>query len=280
MRTAGHAQLALLLEVASTPKPGNVDRARDHDDLRFDQFLAGAVGARDGVAAMADPAVGVGEAFERAVAGMSQQRGGNTQFGALLNLAPLVRAAADEDSDLTPDGARDVVERTDVDDAAAFYRAFEHVPVAVRDPPEGLEPLDVRRGADAAGTVRERELTLADVMELSAGRDGVAREWVEGHERTFDAAEAIVDGQGPVTDRAATVYLKLLSREPDTFVVDTHGHETARSVMVRAQEAREGSPELVRAFAESLVAEGVNPGTTADIVAGALFVALERGVEV
>jgi len=280
MRTADNAQLALLLEVASTPKPGNVDRERDHDDLRFDHFLGGAVGAREGVAAMADSQVGVGEAFERAVAGMSQQEGGNTQFGALLNLAPLVRAAADEDRSLTPEDVTAVVETTDVADAAAFYRAFEHVPVAVRDPPEGLEPLDVRRGADAVETVRERDLTLADVMELSAGRDGIAREWVEGHGRTFEAAEDIVAGEGPVTDRAADVYLQLLAREPDTFVVDTHGRETARSVMVRAQEAREGGPELVQAFAESLVAEGINPGTTADIVAGALFVALERGVEV
>ncbi len=280
MRTAGHAQLALLLEVASTPKPGNVDRERDHDDLRFDHFLAGAAGAREGLAAMADPSVGLGEAFERAVAGMSQQDGGNTQFGALLNMAPLVRTAATEDRALAPADVAAVVDDTTVDDAAAFYRAFEHVPVAVREPPEGMEPLDVRRGADAVETLRERELTLADVMELSAGRDGVAREWVEGHERTFDAADAIVAGAGPVTDRAAEAYLELLAREPDTFVVDTHGRETARSVMVRAQEAREGGPDLVRAFAESLVAEGINPGTTADIVAGALFVALERGVEV
>jgi len=280
METAGNAQLALLLEVASTPKPGNVDRERDHEDLRFDHFLAGAVGARDGLAAMADPAVGVGEAFERAVAGMSQQQGGNTQFGALLNLAPLVRAGADGDRALTPGGVAAVVEGTGVDDAAGFYRAFEHVDVAVRDPPEGLAPLDVRRGADAVETVRERDLSLADVMELSADRDGVAREWVEGHERTVRAADAIRERDGPITDRAAAVYLELLSREPDTFVVDTHGHEVAHSVMTRAQEAREGGPELVEAFAEALVAEGVNPGTTADIVAGALFVALERGVEV
>jgi triphosphoribosyl-dephospho-CoA synthase len=73
----------------------------------------------------------------------------------------------------------------------------------------------------------------------------------------------------------------LLSREPDTFVVDTHGRDAARSVMVRAQEAREGGPDLVEAFAESLVEAGINPGTTADVTAGALFVALERdGIEV
>ena len=36
---ADDAVLALLLEVAGTPKPGNVDRRRDLDDLRFESFL-------------------------------------------------------------------------------------------------------------------------------------------------------------------------------------------------------------------------------------------------
>ncbi|OYR44892.1 triphosphoribosyl-dephospho-CoA synthase, partial [Halorubrum sp. Eb13] len=43
------ATLALLLEVAGTPKPGNVDRRRDLGDLRFESFLGGAVGAREGL---------------------------------------------------------------------------------------------------------------------------------------------------------------------------------------------------------------------------------------
>ena len=103
MRTAtDNAQLALLLEVTGTPKPGNVDRHRDFPHLRFEHFVTGAVGARDGLAAAADGAP-VGEAFERAVAGMSEQSGGNTQFGAVLLLTPLVRAAGA--GDLDPESA-------------------------------------------------------------------------------------------------------------------------------------------------------------------------------
>ena len=34
---AENAQLALLLEVTGTPKPGNVDRHRDYPGLRFEQ---------------------------------------------------------------------------------------------------------------------------------------------------------------------------------------------------------------------------------------------------
>lgn len=274
---AADAQLALLLEVAGTPKPGNVDRERDHGDLRFEQFLAGAVGAADGLAAAASDAP-VGEAFERAVAGMAERAGGNAQFGALLLLVPLVRAAGE--GECTPAAAGAVVEDTTVDDAAGFYRAFDHVDVFVDDPPPDATAPDVRRGGDAVPAVREAGLTLADVMATAAAEDGVAAELVGGFERTFGAAEAILAADGPAPARAAEVYLDLLAAEPDTLVAKKHGADVAERVRVRAQEARAAGPAVVQAFAESLVDEGINPGATADLVAGGLFVALRRGLTV
>ncbi|MFC6835448.1 triphosphoribosyl-dephospho-CoA synthase [Halomarina ordinaria] len=273
---ARNAELALLLEVAGTPKPGNVDRRRDHDDLRFEHFLAGAVGSAPGLR-LAGGDGPIGEAFERAVAGMAEQRGGNTQFGALLVLVPLVRAASE--GALSKGGVRRVCEATTVDDACTFYRAFEHVDVGVPDPPAGLEPLDVRRGSAAEPAIRERGLTLFDVLERSASVDGVAREWVEGFPRTFGAAERITASEGPAPDRAARVFLELLAAEPDTFVVKRRGPEAAREASARARAALDGETDP-EALAEAFVAEGINPGTTADLTAGALFVALERGLPV
>jgi triphosphoribosyl-dephospho-CoA synthase len=274
--TAENAQLALVLEVSSTPKPGNVDRAREYPDLRFEHFMAGAVGARDGLALAADDRP-VGESFREAVAGMSGQTGGNTQFGALLLVTPLVRAAAG--GDLSPSGVERVVADTTVADAADFYRAFEFVDVAVDDPPKGLEDVDVRRGADAVPAVRDRGLTFGGLMERSAPTDGVAAELAGGCPRTFATADRIGGGSGPVTDRAAAAYLEELAAEVDTFVLARHGRETAEEVRRRAAAARDGE-EDPEALAEALVERNINPGTTADIVAGGLFVALERGLEV
>jgi triphosphoribosyl-dephospho-CoA synthase len=274
--TAENAELALLLEVAGTPKPGNVDRHRDLADLQFEHFLAGAVGARSGLTAAAGDAP-VGEAFERAVAGMSDQSGGNTQFGALLLVTPLVRAATT--GAVTPAGARAVVADTTVDDAVSFYRAFEHVDVAVDEPPAESPLPDVRRGADAETALRDRGLTLADVMAESAAVDGVAREYAEGFPRTFRTTDRILDASGPVADRAADAFLAALASEPDTLVSTSHGHEVAEDVRRRAAAAREGSVS-VETLAAEFVDRGINPGTTADLVAGGLFVALERGLEV
>ncbi len=279
MRTpAQNAELALLLEVAGTPKPGNVDRQHDLPGLRFEHFLAGAVGAQNGLRMALEPDVGIGEAFERSIEGMADQSGGNTQFGALLVLVPLVRATVEHD--LTRAGVRAVVDDTTVEDAAAFYRAFDHVDVRAGEPPDEMDDLDVRRGSDAVSAVRERGLTLGELMAESADHDGVAREWANGFDRTFEAADEIVRRTGSVPNRAAATFLYLLSREPDQHVAKKHGTGTARSVMVRAQEAREGGPELVEAFSESLLRSGINPGTTADLTAGGLYIALERdGIE-
>ncbi|WP_435193810.1 triphosphoribosyl-dephospho-CoA synthase [Natronomonas sp. EA1] len=276
MRThAENAELALLLEVAGTPKPGNVDRHRDHDDLRFEHFLAGAVGSARGLRLAEEGPVG--EAFETAIEGMSEQEGGNTQFGCLLLLVPLVRAAAR--GGLSPAGVTEVVEATTVADAAGFYRAFEHVDVAVSDPPEELDALDVRRGSDAVPTLEARGLSLHDIMELSADRDDNGREWVRGFPRTFTAAAWILDDEGPAPDRAARAFLRLLAERPDTFVAIQRDRATAERASERAQAALDGDI-AVEELADEFVAAGINPGTTADITAAALFVALERGLAV
>ena len=275
-RLAEDAELALLLEVSGTPKPGNVDRERDYPDLRFEHFVAGAVRARPGLEELAAGGP-IGEGFETAVAGMSRQSGGNTQFGALLALAPLVSAAAGDRLD--PEGVRGVVAETTVDDAVAFYRAFDHVTVSVGEPPADVDAPDVRLAADAEPRLRGRGLTLADVMAESAPVDGVAAEWTEGFPRTFAAARSILEASGPVADRAAAVYLDLLADRVDTFVASQHGPETARSVRDRAAAARDGEVDPT-ALAEEFVERGINPGTTADLTAAALFVALRRGLEV
>jgi triphosphoribosyl-dephospho-CoA synthase len=274
--TAQNAQLALLLEVSGTPKPGNVDREHEYEDLLFEHFLAGAVGAYDGLQLAAEDKP-VGKAFERAVAGMSHQSGGNTQFGALLLLTPLV--ATRGRGSLSPDGARQVVEETTVEDTVNFYRAFDHVDVAVDDPPEGMEPLDVRRGSQAEPVIRERALTLGELMTQSADSDGIAAEWSGGFRRTFEAANAFGHSDGPLTNRASALFLALLASEVDTFVVTQHDSETALEVKERAQAVLDGEENPYELAAE-FVDRGINPGTTADIVAGALFIGLETELRV
>ncbi|WP_254862780.1 triphosphoribosyl-dephospho-CoA synthase [Halovivax gelatinilyticus] len=278
VRPSAYAQLALLLEVSGTPKPGNVDRSRDLGSLRFEHFLAGAVGARPGFE-LAEAGESIGRSFERAVEGMAQNGGENTQFGSLLLLVPLVSAAR---TTLSREAVDRVTADTTVDDAAAFYRAFDHVDVRVSDPPEHASALDVRRGSAAIPAVRERGLSLRSILELGVPGDDVAREWVRGYDRSFAAADRLESVDGTLSDRAARVYLELLADRPDTLVATAHDESVAADVSERAtqlvaRDAFETDREAVCAFADELVDRGVNPGTTADITAAGLFIALERG---
>jgi Triphosphoribosyl-dephospho-CoA synthetase len=229
--SAANAQLALLLDVGSAPKPGNVDRDHDLSELRMEHFFAGAIGAGEGLRQAAEGSA-VGTAFERAVAGMSNQAGGNTQFGCLLLLIPLVRAAGVEDTALTSAGVRSVVESTTVADAADFYRGFEYVDVAVEDPPEGMAALDVRRGTDAIPTLRDRDMTLYDVMSASID-DGNATEWTTGFERTFETATAIAADSGPLPNRISRAFVTRLAQDEDTLVRTEHGSDVAAEVKQR-----------------------------------------------
>lgn len=275
MTIAGDAALALHLEVAATPTPGNVDRKRDAAGLRFETMQAGAVGAERGLATLADGAP-VGDGFEQAVAGMVDAAGENTQFGSLLLLAPLVKAATEEH--LSPEGVGRVVDRTTIADAVAFYRALDQVDVAVPDPPPDWDALDARRGSDAIPAVREEGVTMADVLARSAATDQNGAEWMEGFPRTFRIAEHITSGEGSILDRAADAHLRQLAAEPDTLVRTRHGVAEARAIQDRARNLLEAETDAIDHFAADLVERGINPGTTADLLAAGLFVALRRGV--
>lgn len=277
--SARHAQLALLLEACGSPTPGNVDRHHDLPSLRLEHFLAGAIGASTGLE-MAATGAPIGEAFERAISGMGSQSGGNTQFGALLLLIPLVSAAR---TDLDRETLESILSDTSVADTAAFYRAFDHVDVAVEEPPDGLEDLDVRRGGDAVPAVESAGISLIELMEESAPIDDIAREWSTGFERSFGASNRLARYPGTTLERVGRLQLSVLAERPDTHVRKRHGIEVARWVRRTAQSLHERDaittdPEAVETFADELIDGGINPGTSADITAAGTFIALERGV--
>lgn len=274
------AALALLLEATSGPKPGNVDRDHDHDDATLHHFVASAHAVGPPLGRAAEAAT-IGAAIEEATAAAGGHGGGNTHFGAILLLAPLVAAAGADD---LLGGARRAVAGTTPDDAARFFAAFDHVDVALPpveelDGSADIEGLDARDPA-TRDRVRAEDVTLEEVMRRSADVDGVAREWTRGFPRTVAAADRLdrhFDADRVDASERAVVAttLDLLAEEPDTFVAKRHGEDVAREVVDRAAAVRDGE-ERLEVLDAALVERGINPGTTADIVAGGLFVALRR----
>jgi triphosphoribosyl-dephospho-CoA synthase len=266
MTPVERAQMAMVLEVTAYPKPGNVDRCHDYEGTRLEHFLASAVLARPALERAAGGCgAGIGEIHREAVRLTTSHRGGNTHFGAFILLVPLLRGG-------TIGGAVRAVRDTNVEDAVNFYKAFSET--KVRMLPD--DPLDVS-DPHALDLIREKGLTLLDVMEHSKDHDMVAREWVNGFARTRKAADHL-HAVGCGREGVVETFLRLLSEEIDTFIVKEHGPLVAEEVRLRAGAVLAGSADLA-AFDADCIARGINPGSTADLIIAGIFIALGEGWE-
>jgi triphosphoribosyl-dephospho-CoA synthase len=276
-QVAQAAMLAMLIELSSSPKPGNVDRGHDFEEIKFHHFLISAVSAYP---IFRDAALGsdsTGTLIRRAVSswrgwGLSQ----NTHFGTVALLVPLAKAAG-RGGDLKVEVGR-VLEETTAEDAAEFYVAFNVAGARVAE----VEELSLK-DPEASDRVRSEGRTLLDLMRLSQGHDLVAREWSTAFERSFEIAELLEKRVAELgtNDGVVMVYLEALAEVPDSLVATKFGMEKAEEVSERvglilgfeAGETLRLAEELDREF----VAEDINPGSTADLIGAALFIALVRG---
>ncbi len=281
---ARSAQLALLLEVSAYPKPGNVSRTHDFKDTRYEHFLASSVAVYPVLREAAVRSEGVGELVKKGVEeSIKWQSGGNTHFGALLLLIPLAMAAgACESFDMgeIKRKAKEVMLNTNVDDAVEVYRAFPKAKVKVRTDVPELDVMD----ENSLKEIKEKKLSLYEILTISASYDLISRELVRGFEKTFGYASLLMDfaTKRSINDAIAHAYLRFLSEEEDTFVKMKFGTEKSKYVLERAKEIVNSGyvRKEIEEFNEVLIREGINPGSTADIIAAALFVDILGGLRV
>lgn len=259
------AQIAMMLEVCAMTKPGNVDRGHDYPDTWLEHFLASSIFCRPALEKAEQHAGTIGELIREATLLTGRHRGGNTHFGAFILLIPLVMARDIEE-------ACRYVRETTIHDAILFYDAFAHTAVRVNESDE----LDINDPA-VADKLRERGMTLYDVMSHSAPHDMVAREWATGFALTRTAADLLKeDGRG--REAISSVFLWLLAKEPDTFIAKKFGEERACRVRDQAIQVLAGQMSH-QEFDDYCIREGINPGSLADIMIAGLFVAISEGWE-
>ena len=265
---ASAAQLACLLE-ASAAKPGNVSPGRDFPDASYEDFLASA--AAIGPAFASD--LPLGATINAAIRATGQWTRSNTNLGMVLLLAPLARAARSSAQPSAPsslplrDALHNVLASTTVEDAREVYAAIRLAR------PGGLGTVAEE---DVAG---EPGVALTDAMRMAADRDSIAAEYATDFRITFDIGLPTLLAAKSHGWEEATVrtYLALLAEIPDTHIARKFGSSVAADVSRRARGAVRASPEGRAHFDEELRSAGVNPGTTADLTAAALYVALLRG---
>jgi len=264
------ATLACLLE-ATAPKVGNVHRGADFADLTFTDFVVSAVAMGPPMEAAA--ASGVGRAVYDAVAVTRTLVETNTNLGMALLFAPL--AAVPCNQPLTTTAVGRVLREMSTDDCRLVYEAIRLAR------PGGL------------GTVKSMDVAdqppadLITAMRAAAERDLIARQYVEdfrlvlaealpaliaGRERGWAAQEAIIHA-----------HVSLIARYGDSLIGRKGGSElSAKAAGIAGSILKCGGPgdeayyEALADFDFWLRSDGNrrNPGTTADLIAAALFAGL------
>jgi len=303
---AGCLQLAMLLEVSAYPKPGNVHRAADFQETRYEHFLASAIGvgphfreaARRGILLgskrIQGSEVGVGAVIRNAVFDVAKwQHGGNTSLGSIILLMPIAVAAGSVSRkgmftiDDLRSSIRTVTDNTVSKDTLALY---EGINIAKAGGLGEVPMFDVKK-IETKEIIARQNVAILDVFKIASNYDSIASEWVNNYHITFDVGYPYFNEQTACFKdlNVATVhtFLKVLSEVPDTLIARKVGEEKAQEISLKANRVlRDGG--LVTTEGKKMLSEfdfslrtpnhKFNPGTTADLITAVLAVALLMGM--
>ncbi len=274
---------ACILE-ATAPKAGNVYPGRCFADLSYGDFIAAAEITSQ---CFNQNSTGISERMLNSVNEVRALQGTNVNLGIVLLLGPLVAAdeaihqlltptdaSAQEDSQIASltdwnDPISKSLEQFDQLDGARIDRAIELASAG------GLgtsDELDVNQPHQA--------IDICEAMNLAKDRDQIAKQYSsEFRELIMEIAPIVYDSistTGDVLRGICHAQLQLLAKSPDTLIARKTGMQVAREVQHRAKSVDPQDTTQVDSLDQYLRSDGhqLNPGTTADLLAAALYLLL------
>lgn len=254
------SELACIIE-AGTFKPGNIYPGREG----FIDYVVSAVLLRRSMGKILNSSDDqLGASIKEAVADRVTYIPANTNFGIILLFVPLAVAASKGPN--LQKIVNELVHQTTKEDAVYFVEAAKMSGAFLGEPPKGLD----LRSDKGMSSVRAENVTLLDLFVTSSAWDTIASEWISGFPITFSGAQFLLEG-GAIIE----LYLKILSKYTDSLVLRRFGKKIARNVSEKAEKLLEDfSFKELEEWDNFLYRKGINPGTTADLVASSIFVAL------
>jgi triphosphoribosyl-dephospho-CoA synthase len=249
-------------------KPGNVSVYVPGHRMTATDFVLSAEVAAKAITTAGDS---VGARVRCAVAATVDAVGCNTNLGIVLLLAPMVHAMLSDCSGPLQRRITQVLAALTVADASAVYEAIRLAR------PAGLGNVSAQ---DVGGIP---SVDLRQAMALAADRDRIARQYISNFADIFSTGlDAIKKASAKGwTDEwcAVACYLRFLVSGGDSHVERKFGGAAAEAVSQRAavveshikacDNPRTAVPILLK-MDNKLKAEGVNPGTSADLTIASL----------
>ena len=272
--SADAVRWACVLE-ATAPKVGNVHPSRRFEDLCYSDFV---LAAEVAAGAFQTHPKSFSRAVELAAKSIAEAIGTNVNLGILLLLGPLIQAESNEptvvaNSETWVAAIATVLSSLNKEDTSRLYSAINV------SNPGGMgesESMDLRQ------TPPESFLAA---MDLAKDRDRIALNYCVCFQDLFENVVPVVRAGahrcGDVLAGVAEAHLELLAASPDSLITRKFGASVAADIQRRAALAR-GNPQSVGELDVFLRGEAdgndrrINPGTTADLIAAALYVLLRE----
>lgn len=276
------AALACAWEVAA-PKPGNVHRAADFDDATLYDFLTAGIGLGHSLDRHLDRPVG--QLILECTRDARGWSGTNLNLGMILLLAPLAKCCPGRlEGPLTRERVTQLLDTAGVDQCEQVFAAIRE------SQPGGLGETD--RG----DVHRPATHPLRETMCWAADRDLVARQLAHGYREVFECVvpdlEQGVKRFGQLDRAIVYAHVRSMAHFPDSLIARKCGPTVAREAATRAARVLDQLAETPSPAAEEIAfwrevgeldfwlrSDGHrrNPGTTADLIAAGLFIALATG---
>ncbi len=281
-------------------KPGNVSVYSEGHDMTVADFR---LSAKVSSEPLCNPDYSLGEKIYYAVKATREAVGCNTNLGIILLCAPLIQAIGQTTAwaDIllpaksafptslwvTQDDCMDaggratlrqavskVISDTTIEDADWVFKAITLAS------PGGL-------GSSDQQDVNEKaSVTLLEAMEIASAKDRIALQYLTGYKDIFNfAVLRYTEGFNRWGDRnwaAAAAYVDMLSQFPDSHIERKYGDQYSERVatkMARLSEelSKTDNPEQIKplffSLDQELKLDGINPGTTADMIVATVLTA-------
>ncbi|MBI5680651.1 MAG: triphosphoribosyl-dephospho-CoA synthase [Methanobacterium sp.] len=285
------AQIASVLEVSGHPKPGNVHRTRDYDDMCFEDFLISGIVIGDLMKKAAERGskyrddyslhkIRLGEIIKEAVIETDKWIGNNTNLGIIMMLTPIsVAAGMSHNFDDLRKNAERVMEATTSRDALNLYDAINIADAGGMGEQDELDVSD----AEARARIIKEDISMYKVLEMSSKWDLLSYELTNGLPVTFETGFPTfkeIKHEYGINKATIQTFLTILSKNPDTLISRKYGNDMARIVSADADSILQNGgildPHgefLINEFDKQLIKNKLNPGTTADLTASSIMVA-------
>lgn len=287
---ADRVRWACILE-ATAPKAGNVYPGVGFSDLQYADFVAAADAIApcfaNGEPSSERPLPRCGKLILNAVTATQSACNTNVNLGIILLLAPLSIArqtfpqAEEIPAKQLQVSVAQVLQDLNTADTADVYAAIQLAKPGGMDDRrmQASESMDVRHAAASSKEMPD----LLTAMRSAADRDRIALQYTNGFEdllsdKLVGTLDRSIRKCGDILCGIQRAQIEILAEQPDSLIARKAGQEIACEAQQRAGQVidKNHSPKAWQSFDQWLRADGNqrNPGTTADLLAAALWVLL------